>query len=156
MVLDFGGVYDSYCVDLTRTVSVGPASARAREVYARGARGARSGDRRRRAGRPRFAIDAAARDALAAAGMGEAFGHGTGHGLGHRGARGSAHRPAAARTSTRATKRSAPGMVFTIEPGAYFPGWGGVRIEDDVLVTDDGVELLTDVHDASLLETRDI
>ena len=82
VVLDFGGVYDSYCVDLTRTVSVGPAGARAREVYA-AVREAR--DRAIAAvapGRSRFDIDAAARDTLERYGLGEAFGHGTGHGLG--------------------------------------------------------------------------
>jgi Xaa-Pro aminopeptidase len=144
LVLDFGGVYDSYCVDLTRTVSVGPAGTRAREVY----------DAVRRAhdlaieavvpGRSRFAVDAAAREWLAGCGLGEAFGHGTGHGLG-----------VEVHEDPRITRRKAdvdardealePGMVFTIEPGAYLAGWGGVRIEDDVLVTGSGVEVLTDV-----------
>ncbi len=142
VVLDFGGVYDSYCVDLTRTVVVGSASARARDVH-----GAvrEAHDRAVLAVAPgvsRFAIDAAARDVLAAAGMGAAFGHGTGHGLGidvHEEPR------IAKRGPNVDTSREAvtPGMVFTIEPGAYFPGWGGVRIEDDVLVTESGVEMLT-------------
>jgi Xaa-Pro aminopeptidase len=143
VVLDFGGVYDSYCVDLTRTVVVGQASARHREVYQAVL------DAHDRAidasgpGRSRFAIDAAARNWLAAAGMGAAFGHGTGHGLGldvH-------EEPRIARLGPNVdTSREAvtPGMVFTIEPGAYFPGWGGVRIEDDVLITETGVERLTD------------
>ena len=121
---------------------VGPASQRAREVHA-AVRDAH--DRAVEAtgpGASRFAIDAAARDSLTAAGMGAAFGHGTGHGLGvevHEEPRISKRGPNVD-TSREAV---APGMVFTIEPGAYFPGWGGVRIEDDVLVTESGVELLT-------------
>ena len=143
VVLDFGGVYDSYCVDLTRTVSVGPASARAREVYA-AVREAR--DRAVAVvapGRSRFDIDAAARDTLGRYGLGEAFGHGTGHGLGievHEDPRISRRRP----DVDTEEEAVASGMIFTIEPGAYLPGWGGVRIEDDVLVTDTGVEVLTD------------
>ena len=144
VVLDFGGVYASYCVDLTRTVSVGPAGARAREVY-----GAvrEAHDRAIAAvapGRSRFDIDAAARDALGRHGLGEAFGHGTGHGLGievHEDPRIARRRP----DVDTEDEAVASGMVFTIEPGAYLPGWGGVRIEDDVLVTDDGVEVLTNV-----------
>lgn len=142
VVLDFGGVYDSYCVDLTRTVAIGSASSRAREVY----EAVREAHDRAIAavapGQSRFAIDAAARDWLTAAGMGTAFGHGTGHGLGlevHEDPR-IARRAPDVDTSLEWVS---PGMVFTIEPGAYFPGWGGVRIEDDVLVTDGGVELLT-------------
>jgi Xaa-Pro aminopeptidase len=144
VVLDFGGVYDSYCVDLTRTVSVGPASPRARAVHA-AVREAR--DRAVACvapGRSRFEIDAAARDTLAGHGLGDAFGHGTGHGLGievHEDPRITRRRPDV-NTQDEAV---APGMIFTIEPGAYLPGWGGVRIEDDVLVTEDGVEVLTDV-----------
>jgi Xaa-Pro aminopeptidase len=144
VVLDFGGVYDSYCVDLTRTVAIGAVSARAHEVH-RAVREAH--DRAIQAVRPgasRFAIDAAARDVLTAAGMGEAFGHGTGHGLGievHEEPRISKRSP-----NVDASREAVlPGMVFTIEPGAYFPGFGGVRIEDDVLVTEEGAELLTDV-----------
>ena len=144
VVLDFGGVYDSYCVDLTRTVSVGPASTRAREVYA-AVREARARAVASVApGRSRFEIDAAAREVLAGHGLGEAFGHGTGHGLGidvHEDPRITRRRP----DVDAGDEEVATGMVFTIEPGAYLPGWGGVRIEDDVLVTDEGVEVLTDV-----------
>jgi Xaa-Pro aminopeptidase len=149
VVLDFGGVYDSYCVDLTRTVSVGQAGQRARDVHA----AVREAHDRAIAvvapHRSRFAIDAAARDALASRGLAEAFGHGTGHGLGL-----DVHEEP--RISRRVSDKDEDepveeGMIFTIEPGAYLPGWGGVRIEDDVLVTDAGVEVLTKVT-AELLE----
>jgi Xaa-Pro aminopeptidase len=142
VVLDFGGVYDSYCVDLTRTVSVGKASARAREVYEAVLEAHDSAIAAVRPGQSRFAIDAAARDTLAAYGLGEAFGHGTGHGLGievHEDPKITRRRPDVS-ADAEAVESS---MVFTIEPGAYLAGWGGVRIEDDVLVTDDGVEVLT-------------
>ncbi len=142
VVLDFGGVYDSYCVDLTRTVSVGRADDRVREVYEAVREARTRGVAAVAPGRSRFEIDAAARDTLASHGLGDAFGHGTGHGLGIE-----------VHEDPRITRRRndidtqdeavAPGMVFTIEPGAYLPGWGGVRIEDDVLVTETGVELLT-------------
>jgi Xaa-Pro aminopeptidase len=144
VVLDFGGVYASYCVDLTRTVSVGPANDRVHQVYA-AVRDAH--DRAIAAvapGRSRFDIDAAARDTLERHGLAEAFGHGTGHGLGievHEDPRISRKRP----DVDTEDEAVAAGMIFTIEPGAYLPGWGGVRIEDDVLVTDSGVEVLTDV-----------
>jgi Xaa-Pro aminopeptidase len=144
VVLDFGGVYDSYCVDLTRTVVLGRASERAREVHGAVLRAHDRAVAAVKPGQSRFAIDAAARDSLAEQGMGEAFGHGTGHGLGievHEDPRIVRRRPD---TDAR-DEAVSPGMVFTIEPGAYFPGWGGVRIEDDVLVTDTGAELLTDV-----------
>ena len=144
VVLDFGGVYDSYCVDLTRTVSVGPASARARQVHSAVLH---AHDRAMQASAPgvsRFAVDGAARDALGEAGMAEAFGHGTGHGLGievHEDPRIGRRRPGEGAQDDLLQ----PGMVFTIEPGAYFPGWGGVRIEDDAAITASGVELLTSV-----------
>jgi len=143
VVLDFGGVYDSYCVDLTRTVSVGRAGARARDVYAAVLEAHDRAIGAVAPGRSRFEIDAAARDTLAGHGLGEAFGHGTGHGLGievHEDPRISRRRPDDTQEAPVDSR-----MVFTIEPGAYLPGWGGVRIEDDVLVTDAGVEVLTDV-----------
>jgi Xaa-Pro aminopeptidase len=144
VVLDFGGVYASYCVDLTRTVSVGRADARAREVYGAVLEAHDQAIAVVAPGRSRFEIDAAARDALGRHGLAEAFGHGTGHGLGievHEDPRISRRRP----DVDSEDERIASGMIFTIEPGAYLPGWGGVRIEDDVLVTGDGVEVLTSV-----------
>jgi Xaa-Pro aminopeptidase len=143
VVLDFGGVYDSYCVDLTRTVVVGKADSRVREVYDAVREARNRAIEAVAPGRSRFDIDAAARDLLASRGLGEAFGHGTGHGLGievHEDPRITRRR----RDIDADNEAVAPGMIFTIEPGAYLPGWGGVRIEDDVLVTDSGVEVLTD------------
>jgi Xaa-Pro aminopeptidase len=150
VVLDFGGVYESYCVDLTRTVVLGPADSRVRTVY-QAVRNARDAAIRSVApGRSRFDIDRAARESLERDGLADAFRHGTGHGLGievHEDPRIVRRRPD---VDTR-DEPLAPGMVFTIEPGVYFPGWGGVRIEDDVLVTENGVDVLTDA-DAELLE----
>ncbi len=143
VVLDFGGVYDSYCVDLTRTVSVGRADERAREVYAAVLEAHDRAIAAVEPGRSRFEIDAAARTALADRGLGEAFGHGTGHGLGlevHEDPRVTRRHP----DVDGRDEAVKPGMVFTIEPGAYLPAWGGVRIEDDVLVTANGVDVLTD------------
>jgi Xaa-Pro aminopeptidase len=142
VVLDFGGVFHAYCVDLTRTVSVGPATDRAREVYDAVRSAHDLAIEAVRPGQSRFAIDAAARDELARRGLGEAFGHGTGHGLGievHEEPRIARRRP----DIDLQEEAVAAGMVFTIEPGAYLPGWGGVRIEDDVVVTETGVDVLT-------------
>jgi Xaa-Pro aminopeptidase len=136
-VLDFGGVYDGYCVDLTRSLHLGARPAGLRRIFDAVVEAHRAAIAAVRPGVAASAIDAAARDGLA-----EAFGHGTGHGLGlevHEEPRvtkeGTAHPDSVLET----------GMVFTIEPGAYVPGIGGVRIEDDVLVIDGGAELLTDV-----------
>jgi len=139
-VLDFGGVYDGYCVDLTRTVQLGAPSAALRGLYAAVAEAQEAALAAVRPGVASSAIDAAARSVLERHGLGEAFGHGTGHGLGlevH-------EEPRIARPSGRLPDLTVePGMVFTIEPGAYVPGVGGVRLEDDVLVTENGCEILT-------------
>jgi Xaa-Pro aminopeptidase len=158
VVLDFGGVYGGYCVDLTRTVAIGEPDAEMARVYqavldaqtaaiAAVKPGVRAGD-----------IDAAARGTLARHGLAEAFGHSTGHGLGveiHETPRIGPRREAAGDSPAPPDEAIEPGMVFTIEPGAYLPGWGGVRIEDDVLVTSDGVEVLTNVP-TSLTQTHGI
>ena len=139
-VLDFGGVYDGYCVDLTRTVQLGAAAEPLQQLYVAVAEAQKAAIAAVRPGVASSAIDASARSVLAWHGLADAFGHGTGHGLGLE-----VHEdPRIARQSPRlADQIVEPGMVFTIEPGAYVPGVGGVRIEDDVLVTDTGCEVLT-------------
>jgi Xaa-Pro aminopeptidase len=142
-VLDFGGVYDGYCVDLTRTLAVGAPSPEARRVHAAVAAAQRSAIEAVRPDVLASDVDRAARDVLVRAGLGEAFGHSTGHGLGleiHEEPRVAAARPGREADDLRLET----GMVFTVEPGAYLPGWGGVRIEDDVLVTSGGCEVLTE------------
>jgi Xaa-Pro aminopeptidase len=142
VVLDFGGVLDGYCCDLTRTVSVGPPSAESRRVHEAVREAQLAAIAAVRPGIAATAVDVAARSVLEHHRLGEAFGHGTGHGLGldvHEEPRITRPRPDVSEV------RLEPGMVFTIEPGAYLPGWGGVRIEDDVLVTENGCEVLTDV-----------
>jgi Xaa-Pro aminopeptidase len=142
VVLDFGGVYDGYCVDLTRTVQLAPASMAFRRLFAAVADAHAAACAAVRPGILTTDIDSAARDALHQRGLGDAFGHGTGHGLGlevHEDPRISKSDPA------RPAVPVAPGMVFTIEPGVYLPTVGGVRIEDDVLVVEGGCEMLTQV-----------
>ena len=141
VVLDFGGVLDGYCSDLTRTVALAP-SAEARRVHQAVRDAQQAAIDAVKPGIATTDVDRAARRVLESQGLGEAFGHGTGHGLGldvHEDPR--VTRPRA----DMAPVPLEPGMVFTIEPGAYLPGWGGVRIEDDVLVTDRGCEVLTSV-----------
>jgi Xaa-Pro aminopeptidase len=143
VVLDFGGVLDGYCSDLTRTVCVGAIRhAEARHLYDAVLEAQQLAISAVKPGVTSTDIDSAARSALTARGLGDAFGHGTGHGLGLE-----------VHEEPRLTKPRAdvpavvlePGMVFTVEPGAYLAGRYGVRIEDDVLVTETGYELLTDV-----------
>jgi Xaa-Pro aminopeptidase len=148
VVLDFGGVLDGYCCDLTRTVSIGPPSREVRRVYDAVRDAHAAAVAAVKPGIDASAVDAAARDLLRDRGLGDAFGHGTGHGLGldvHEEPR--VGKPRADLPPVTLT----PNMIFTIEPGAYLPGFGGVRIEDDVLVTEDGCELLTHVQRDELL-----
>lgn len=136
LLLDFGSVSSGYCADITRTVVLGRAGERQREIYevvrqaqALAADGIRGGMRGRDA-------DALARDYIDRAGYGPRFRHGLGHGLGLE-----VHE--APRLSRQAEAELPIGAVVTIEPGVYEPGWGGVRIEDDVHLGADGPERLT-------------
>jgi len=158
VVLDFGGVYGGYCVDLTRTVALGEPDAEMVRVYQAVLEAQRAAIAAVKPGVRAGDIDAAARETLAGHGLAEAFGHSTGHGLGveiHETPRIGPRREAAGGVPAPPDEAIEPGMVFTIEPGAYLPGWGGVRIEDDVLVTSDGVEVLTNVP-TSLIHTHGI
>jgi Xaa-Pro aminopeptidase len=149
VLLDFGGVHDGYCVDLSRVATIGPPTEAAQRLHAAVADAQTAAIEAVRPGAWASDVDGAARRVLEERGLGEAFGHGTGHGLGleiheePRVARRDADRERA--VAAGADGPLAPGMVFTIEPGAYEPGFGGVRLEDDVAVTDDGCEMLTDV-----------
>jgi Xaa-Pro aminopeptidase len=137
VLLDFGAVYEGYCADVTRTVVVGRASERQRDVY----EAVKEANERARSliapGMTGQQADAIARNALTARGFGEAFGHGLGHGLGIE-----VHE--APRLSRVAEGHLPEGAVVTIEPGVYLPGWGGVRIEDDVHLVNGGAVLLTE------------
>lgn len=142
VVLDFGGVLNGYCVDITRTVAMGRASAEGREWHQAVCEAQAMAMASVRPGVLAHEVDRAARTTLEARGLGKAFGHATGHGLGldvHEDPRLGREVPG------RPPVRLEPGMVCTIEPGVYFPGKGGVRIEDDVLVTNEGYERLTDI-----------
>ncbi len=142
VVLDFGGVYDGYCVDLTRMASVGAPGPDLERCHAAVLEAVEAALGAVRPGQPASSVDEAARQALARRRLDEAFGHSTGHGLGlevH-------EEPRVGRAAGSGPPVVLePGMVFTVEPGVYLPGIGGVRIEDDVVVTPGGFELLTEV-----------
>jgi Xaa-Pro aminopeptidase len=137
IVMDFGAVVDGYCSDITRTVCLGRADDRYREVWQLVLKAQLAVEAQLRPGMGGQEADAIARDIFAEARYGEAFGHGLGHGVGL-----AIHEtPFLGRFSEDTVLE--PGMVFTVEPGLYFPGWGGVRIEDIVAMGEDGVEVLT-------------
>ncbi len=136
VLLDFGAVTAGYCSDITRTFVLGRASDEQREVYeiVREANLRASGALR--VGMTGMAADAVARDYIDARGFGEAFGHSLGHGIGLE-----VHE--APRLARIVESPLAAGTVVTIEPGIYRAGWGGVRIEDDVFLSDAGPRVLT-------------
>jgi Xaa-Pro aminopeptidase len=139
VVLDFGGVLDGYCTDITRMAAVGHVSPRAHALFRAVAAAQAAALAAIRDGVPSPVVDAAARDVLHAHELGEAFVHGTGHGIGLQ-----VHEaPRVGRDDGQQADVLRAGMVCTIEPGAYVDGVGGVRLEDDVLVTAGGCEVLT-------------
>jgi Xaa-Pro aminopeptidase len=136
LVLDFGCIVDGYCSDMTRTVSVGDPGAEARHMYDVVLESQRAGREAVRQGVEAAAVDKACRDVIAEAGWADAFLHGTGHGVGLE-----IHEDPRVSATGRGTLAS--GYVVTVEPGVYLTGIGGVRIEDTVVVTPDGCDILT-------------
>ena len=136
ITLDFGARYQGYCSDLTRTVALGRVDDKLREIYRIVLEAQLKGLAEIRPGMTGREADAVVRSYISERGYGEAFGHGTGHAIGldiH-------EAPSLSRRSESTLEK---GMVLTVEPGIYLPGLGGVRIEDDVLLTETGLEVLT-------------
>lgn len=136
VVIDFGCVFNGYCSDMTRTLLLGAPTDKHREVYDCVLRAQTAGLAAVRPGRTGREVDAAAREVIESAGYGERFGHGLGHGVGLE-----VHEEP--RLSKKGETQLAEGMVVTVEPGVYLPGFGGVRIEDLVVVTPDGADILS-------------
>ncbi len=147
VLFDFGACVDGYRSDITRTVCVGKAPARALEIYDIVLRANQAAIAAVAAGKTGVEVDAVARTLIADAGYGDRFGHGLGHGVGlevH-------ERPS---LSPQSKDTLGVGMVATIEPGIYIPGFGGVRIEDDVVVTATGCDVLTHFPKDRLMEVE--
>lgn len=136
VTLDYGALYHGYCSDITRTLAVGEVSEELRTIYDIVLEANMRGVNEIKPGMSGKEADAIARDYISERGYGDNFGHSTGHGLGME-----VHE--APRLSHRAKERLEPGMVVTVEPGIYVPGIGGCRIEDDIVITEEGNERLT-------------
>ena len=136
VTIDFGAVYQGYHADMTRAVAVGEIAPELRRLFDAVLEAQQAALAAVAPGRTGRELDAIARDLLAGHDLAEAFSHSLGHGTGleiHEGPR----------LSTRSDDVLAPGMSVTIEPGVYLPGFGGVRIEDLAIVTEDGHEVLS-------------
>ncbi len=136
VIVDLGVRLDGYCSDITRSFSVGPPDDRFREVYSIVLAAQTAAEAGTRAGMTGREADALARQVIAEAGFADRFGHGTGHGVGLE-----IHE--APTLSPRAADALPAGAVTSVEPGVYLPGWGGVRIEDLVVIGAAGVQVLT-------------
>lgn len=136
VICDFGVYVDGYCSDITRTLLNGDVDERLWEAYDGVRAAVDAGTGEVRPGRPIRKVDLACRQALGERGLDGYFVHSTGHGIGLE-----VHEAPTAGPRSRDIMRK--GMVFTVEPGVYMPGLGGIRIENDVLVTSGGAEVLT-------------
>jgi len=136
VTMDYGARVNGYCSDFTRTVVVGKATREQRRIYEVTLRAQQAAEEAAGPGKTGKEVDAVAREIITEAGHGDHFGHGLGHGLGlevHEGPR----------LSPKSATVLEPGMITTVEPGIYVPGFGGVRIEDVVVIRDKGCEVLT-------------
>lgn len=136
LTLDFGGVFQGYCSDITRTLAIGEPDDKQREIYEVVLQAQKAGIKAVKPGLTGKEVDAVARGVIEAHGYGEFFGHSLGHSVGlaiHEGPN----------LGPREERKLEPGMILTVEPGIYIPNWGGIRIEDMVVVTETGCEVLT-------------
>jgi len=137
IIIDLGARVEGYCADLTRTVILGEPTDRFREVYTLVRQAQARAEAGLKAGMESLEADALGREVIAQAGFGEAFGHSLGHGVGL-----AVHEaPSLSPVKERSTVLQA-GSIVTVEPGIYLSGWGGVRLEDMVLIREDGAEVL--------------
>ena len=136
VILDFGAVFRGYASDMTRTLSIGTPTAPQRRIYEIVLRAQEAAIAAAKADMPCSELDRVARTIIENAGYGPQFGHSLGHGVGL-----NVHEEP--RISSKSDQILKPGMAITIEPGIYLPGWGGVRIENLVIIREDGCENLT-------------
>ncbi|HUS81549.1 MAG TPA: Xaa-Pro peptidase family protein [Armatimonadota bacterium] len=136
VVVDWGATVDGYCSDCTRTVIIGEPDQRQREVWRAVREAQLAALEAAGPGVPCRDVDAAARNLLDDRGLAELFGHGVGHGVGLQ-----VHEQP--RLSASSDDVLEPGMVVTIEPAVYVEGWGGVRLEELILIAEEGIEVLT-------------
>ncbi len=137
LLIDFGGSMHYYPADITRTFCLGQPTADMQKLYAIVKAANEAGIAAAGPGVPMGAVDKATRDVIEAAGYGQYFIHRTGHGLGMEG------HELTPQIASGVTDLLQPGMAFTVEPGIYIPGMGGVRIEDNLVITETGVDVLT-------------
>ncbi|HHK5538300.1 aminopeptidase P family protein [Bacillus cereus] len=136
VTLDFGALYDGYCSDITRTVAIGEPSEEFQKIYNVVREALKRGTEAIKPGETAKSIDDITRNYITEHGYGQYFGHSTGHGLGLE-----IHEPLRLSQESKATLQE--GMVVTVEPGIYIPNWGGCRIEDDIVITKDGYDVIT-------------
>jgi Xaa-Pro aminopeptidase len=137
IIIDMGARLDGYCADMTRTFVIGPADEQFRKIYSLVRRAQVRAEAGLQAGMDSLAGDALAREVIAAEGFGDAFGHSLGHGVGL------AVHEAPGLSPTEARRCLLPaGCVVTVEPGIYLEGWGGVRLEDMVVLKPEGAQVL--------------
>ena len=136
-LIDWGAMYRGYCSDLTRTLMIGQVGARLKRIYKVVLEAQEAAIAFLRPGVSNLQADRVARGVIEKAGFGDYFGHGLGHGIG----RAIHELPQLGKHAKE--EELQPGMIVTVEPGIYLPGEGGVRIEDDVLITHSGCEVLT-------------
>jgi Xaa-Pro aminopeptidase len=145
VVIDMGALYDGYCSDITRTFVLGKASEQFRKVYDIVLAAQETAEATARAGMSGTDVDGLARAIIAQAGYGNDFGHSLGHGIGL-----AVHEmPGVGPNSPGVIEN---GMVFSVEPGIYLTGWGGVRIEDLVVMENGSPRVLTHAHKRDLIE----